>query len=289
MSSYYWRVGGKLVLNSIEIEEILYREGFKLVSNNKRAHGFDHDALDWSIYIKTPSGNTKAHFVRNRPFVINPELKSELLSYLEICGVDINIEDYYHNSNLKGYPKRFNEGKTERQYGIDIGFESDTSLLSFLDLLLGKSSRKPSATPEFDIEVARQEIDCERKTTKEALVEARLGQGKYRDDLLHLWKTCSVSDFSMKEFLRASHIKPWRDSNNTERLDKYNGLLLNPTLDIAFDRGFISFDDEGAIIVSERYADELSNMGIDHSLVLKTTFPQQLKYLSWHREHVLRK
>ena len=50
--------------------------------------------------------------------------------------------------------------------------------------------------------------------------------------------------------LLASHIKPWRDSNHQERLDKFNGLLLLANLDKAFDLGFISFDDSGKVPIS---------------------------------------
>ena len=277
------------MLNSIEIEDILFREGFKLQSNNERAHGFEHEGIDWTLYVKTPSGNTKALFVRDKPLVITPDLESEIDSFSIINGLDINSEGYYHNSNLKGYEKRIHKGKKPIEYGIDVGFETDSALLSFIDLLLGKALRKPSANAEVDIENALPEIEKENKTTRKALVEARKGQGKYRDDLLDLWKSCSVSDFSMKEFLRASHIKPWRDSNNIERLDKFNGLLLNPIIDIAFDRGFVSFTDEGAIIISRKYTDELSNMGIDKTLRLKMVYPEHLKYLEWHRNYVMRK
>ena len=67
------------MLNSIEIEDILFREGFKLQSNNERAHGFEHEGIDWTLYVKTPSGNTKALFVRDKPLVITPDLESKQL------------------------------------------------------------------------------------------------------------------------------------------------------------------------------------------------------------------
>ena len=277
------------MLNSIEIEDILFREGFKLKLNNEKVHDFEHEDIDWIIYVKRPNKKSKALFVREKPLVITPELEDKIENFSMISGLNINIEGYYHNSNLNGYKKRINNGIKPIEYGIDIGFETDTVLLSFLDLLLGKTLRKPSANAEVDIENASKDIGKEKKTTREALVESRRGQGKYRDELLDLWKLCSISKFSMKEFLRASHIKPWRDSNNIERLDKFNGLLLNPTLDIAFDRGFISFDDDGVIIISKNYKEDLLNMGIDKYLKMKVVYPEQLKYLNWHRDHVLRK
>ncbi|RBW67181.1 HNH endonuclease [Vibrionales bacterium C3R12] len=277
------------MLNSIEIEEILLREEFELHSNNERAHGFTHNNLDWVLYVKTPSGNTKSLFVRDNPLVVTPRLIAEIDRYSALCGVTVNAENFYHNSNLKGYDKRINKGKKPIEHGIDISFDTDLALLTFLDLLLGHSTRKPPASADADIESAESELKKESKTTRLALVEARRGQGKYRDELIDLWKLCSVSEFSMKEFLRASHIKPWRDSSNSERLDKFNGLLLNPILDIAFDRGFVSFSDSGTIIICEKYTDELRTMGVHRELKLKKVYPEQLRYLNWHRSHVLRK
>jgi HNH endonuclease len=62
-----------------------------------------------------------------------------------------------------------------------------------------------------------------------ALVESRLGQGRFRQDLLSLWsRQCAVTGLGVAELLRASHIKPWRSSDNVERLDQYNGVLLAP-------------------------------------------------------------
>ena len=50
---------------------------------------------------------------------------------------------------------------------------------------------------------------------------------------------CAVTGLAIPELLKASHIKPWKDSTDEERLDIFNGLLLAPHLDAAFDRGFI--------------------------------------------------
>ena len=49
----------------------------------------------------------------------------------------------------------------------------------------------------MDIENDLPEIEKEKKTTRKALVEARKSQEKYRDDLLDLGKSCSVSGFSI--------------------------------------------------------------------------------------------
>ena len=58
------------------------------------------------------------------------------------------------------------------------------------------------------------------ETTRQRLVEARLGQGRFRRQVLEKWhRRCVVSGCTLEDILRASHIKPWRESNNDERLD----------------------------------------------------------------------
>lgn len=93
------------------------------------------------------------------------------------------------------------------------------------------------------------------KTARQMLINARLGQGKFRRTVELLWgESCSVSGCSVREVLRASHIKPWKQSTDHERLDCHNGLLLTADLDALCDRGLISFADDGEMLVSSRLA-----------------------------------
>ena len=120
------------------------------------------------------------------------------------------------------------------------------------------------------------------------LIQARKGQGSYRDELMAYWGECSVSDVTLPCFLRASHIKPWRDSDNVERLDRYNGLLLNPTLDVAFDQGYISFSDEGEILVSNALSGKVKALSISSEMSLKKVDLAHHKYLVWHRRNIFK-
>jgi hypothetical protein len=101
-------------------------------------------------------------------------------------------------------------------------------------------------------------------TTRKALVQARVGQGLFKDRVSSLEKQCRMTFVTNPAHLIGSHIKPWRESNNDERLQGANGLLLTPTADHLFDRGFISFDDNGEILISH-VADVVSlhRMGLD--------------------------
>ena len=86
-------------------------------------------------------------------------------------------------------------------------------------------------------------------TFKEQLVRARRGQGVFRSSVLLSETECRVTRVSDPKHLRASHIKPWREANNAERLDGSNGLLLSPHIDHLFDQGYISFSNTEELLV----------------------------------------
>jgi hypothetical protein len=122
-------------------------------------------------------------------------------------------------------------------------------------------------------------------TTKKLLIDARLGQGRFRNALDLRWnETCAVTGCGVRGLLRASHIKPWKIANNEERLDPDNGLLLVATLDAAFDRGLISFADDGAMLVSRRLPrSERIRLSIAGHLSA-VPVPAQRDYLRSHRK-----
>lgn len=124
------------------------------------------------------------------------------------------------------------------------------------------------------------------ETQKSQIILARVGQGAFRKKLIKHWGECSATGCSQIDILKASHIKPWSESSNSERLDVYNGLLLSPNVDALFDKGYVSFDDEGKILISSYVSErnrEILNCTTELSLKLS---PQHLKYLAWHREHL---
>lgn len=126
-------------------------------------------------------------------------------------------------------------------------------------------------------------------TERRAIVKARIGQGEFRDKLMEYWEeACAVTGCGL--LLKASHIKPWSCSNNDERLDVLNGLLLVPNLDSAFDAGIISFDHKGKILISRMLDNrELNKVGIYPELRLrKTPDGRQVKYLEYHRQNIFK-
>ena len=142
-----------------------------------------------------------------------------------------------------------------------------------------------SETIESDVEVDVGDLITDASldhTMKATLVNTRLGQGKFRQKLLSYWRGCSVTGYKRSQMLLASHIKPWRSSNDHERLSMFNGLLLIPSLDKAFDCGLITFKDSGQIQIS-RQLERPKLLGIDKSMSIRFE-KQHFEYLSHHRK-----
>jgi hypothetical protein len=128
------------------------------------------------------------------------------------------------------------------------------------------------------------------ETERESLIVARRGQGLFKQRVMQIERACRITKVENLAHLRASHCKPWRDSNNQERLDGENGLLLTPSIDHLFDRGFISFEDSGRLIVSPvAHAQSLEKMGVitDRPVQVGTFSEGQRQFLDYHRNSVL--
>lgn len=121
---------------------------------------------------------------------------------------------------------------------------------------------------------------------KEVTAKARVGQGKFRQDVMALWSdTCAVTGLDIKMLLTASHILPWQLSNPHQKVDKFNGLALSPNIDKLFDKGFISFDEKGDILIKNSLStDALKAVGVDKKMAIKNLTKEHLAYLKEHRE-----
>ena len=133
---------------------------------------------------------------------------------------------------------------------------------------------------------------------KYILIKTRNGrQGPFRDALYQRWGGCSVTGYEQKELLIASHIKPWNVSEKEgafqEQTDIDNGFLLVANLDKVFDRGFITFDDDGKIEISSQlnkgHEKEDKKLGITSNLNLRCPLSEKNKtYLKYHREEIFK-
>ncbi len=150
-------------------------------------------------------------------------------------------------------------------------------------------SVKPSL---FDMEILN---DSKLKlnptvTERTGLVTSRVGQGAYRKSIIHRWEyKCAVTGYDKLNILIASHIVPWANADNSERLDVHNGILLSPTYDALFDKHLISFESSGKIILSseiEKRAYE--KIGVSGNEKISKLSEHNLEYLERHRTYFAR-
>lgn len=159
--------------------------------------------------------------------------------------------------------------------------------LSDLYAALSRVYALSASLPDAPLRTFRQQIEGLPRTTEiERLLVQRIGQDIFRAGLLEYWQgRCPLTGISDPALLRASHILPWKDcGSDEERLDVRNGLLLSALWDAAFDRGLVTFDDEGAPIFSPSLSDEAkAHLTWREPLPLSEA---QRHRLRWHREHV---
>jgi putative restriction endonuclease len=154
------------------------------------------------------------------------------------------------------------------------------------------------ASLHLDLEIQRQKAEeaitraIERspieETTRTALVAARVGQGRFRADVLVVEPRCRITGVEDQRLLIASHIRPWhRCPENEQRLDPFNGLMLTPTFDRMFDKGLLTFEDNGDVHVSPTVSTNVVHrIGLDAHRNVGRFNEDQRAYLSYHREHV---
>jgi len=107
--------------------------------------------------------------------------------------------------------------------------------------------KKDGDNPSLVQDIQQIETSIRDATERWSMVQTRLGQGEFRRKLIAYWRQCAVTGCTLTPALRASHIKPWRHCTDDERLDVYNGLLLLPNIDVLFDLGLITIDQDGAV------------------------------------------
>lgn len=128
------------------------------------------------------------------------------------------------------------------------------------------------------------------ETDRLAIVLARSGQGLFKKRVSRIESRCRITRVENPVHLVASHCKPWRDASNEERLDGENGLLLTPSIDHLFDRGFIGFEDSGRLIISPvAHHPSLERMGIEVAgrMNVGAFSSGQKRFLDFHRNAVL--
>lgn len=252
----------------------------------------DEDIKNEEVYSRTPLGIV----------VLHPEV-FDVSDFNSLSDVKIDVNaPYRRGSNLRRFPKK--EGETS-PYGLKLEAKTFSGVQQILAKVLQKINPNDLSlkTQEDtlatwllmeDMDTAFDYLEQNSlldETTKEALIKARKGQEAYRRNVMSIEKSCRVTGLSHTEFLIASHIKPWRDSNNEERLDGHNGLLLSPHIDKLFDKGFISFNDDGSLLISPLLDTAvLSKWCISSMLIHKQELTAKQKYyMEYHRKYIFQK
>lgn len=122
--------------------------------------------------------------------------------------------------------------------------------------------------------------------------KARQGQGKYREELLNLCPFCPITTISDERLLIASHIKPWRDCTDDEKIDPINGLALSPMFDRLFDQGYITFTEDRRIKLSCWLSNNTyKKIGIEDGkryALLPFDEPKRLQYMEYHQNVIFK-
>ncbi len=167
-----------------------------------------------------------------------------------------------------------------------------TVSLAQLHQLVRRAFQLARALPDEPLRAfERQTAGLPRTTEVERLVVQRIGQDIFRARLMEYWEErCAVTGLAVPELLRASHIKPWADcESDAERLDVFNGFLLAPNLDAAFDRGLLTFRDDGEALLSPLLDTSAREaLAFREPLRLRRLVDGHLPFLRWHREKVFR-
>lgn len=201
--------------------------------------------------------------------------------------VDVNLTVLEHPIDVSQFSETFrtayNEscrpavfaegGSCTQTYLCEIPEEAAKMIASFI-------------TENISIDFSNEKAQVKEATgsTKESVIQARVGHGPYRDKLFKKWHgKCAVTGIAVKSILTASHIVSWSISNEKEKVDPDNGFLLIPNLDKLFDRGLISFDDNGCLLYKNEQEDLLRQLKIPLDAKINGLFEGNKKYLKRHR------
>ena len=176
------------------------------------------------------------------------------------------------------------ESPTDEDYVMDFK-NLNTSILN-TESIINEQIELDSQEDEVEQQNIEGRTDI-GPTIKRQLVNSRRGQGIFKANVRLNERCCRLTGETDPTLLIASHIKPWADSSDQEKLDGCNGLLLSPHVDRLFDKGLISFQNDGDIIVSKKLGSEtLSRWGLNKIVNVGSFSSNQIRYLQYHRENV---
>lgn len=164
----------------------------------------------------------------------------------------------------------------------------------YLSLYIEPGTERESVVAFFENNEVKKVLglDNDQVTERWRQSLARIGQGKYRIDMLREWgDCCAVTGCNVKETIIASHAKPWRIANPEEKTDWHNGLPLSANLDALFDKGLITFDKDWKIVIPESRIEEFKKIGVKKGMAIQRTLSEDdqqkvEEFLEYHRSNI---
>lgn len=185
---------------------------------------------------------------------------------------DLDIVDHFQITS--GREIKFPKALVDMIRPIVLGNPESSFIVTVLD-----------AVEQEDGQVGSTKDLANLITSRATTVIARVGQQKFRKQLMEFWgDACALSGVKEPKLLVASHIVPWSQSEADAKLDPFNGLLLAPHYDRLFDQGLISFKDDGSILLSSTAQKLPPEFGLSKTMKLRKLNPKHLPYLAAHRE-----
>lgn len=220
---------------------------------------------------------------------INNKSRTNYLSWLRFLSQKHTIDSSLTEDGISEILEKEKEDQKNRiiyNTQRDLGnFKS--ALRKYLTFIDSDYTKKQDETILSEIKKIEKNKDL-KHTEKQSIKKSRIGQGIFRNNLIQYWEGCSISGCQFFDILIASHIKPWAESNNTERLNTFNGLLLLPNFDKLFDKGYISFNSNGKIIFSNFFPQtDRHLLNIPPNTSLKKVEEKHLSFLKYHNDNCL--
>ena len=239
-------------------------------------HIFSETESDFYQYLTTYGG-------------VNKHSRTNYMSWLKFLSqyykIDGSITDDYINHIID---------HERTQLANRAIYTSEKDLVNFKSALrkyrtFAQSDFRKMQEDSIIAEIRRVEQSTQiQQTEKTAIIKSRVGQGLFREHLIEYWGGCSISGCQFSDILIASHIKPWKVADNQERLDTFNGLLLLPNYDKLFDKGYISFDTNGKIIISNFLpTTDRKLLHIEPTMHLISVEERHKPFLQFHNQNCL--
>lgn len=197
-------------------------------------------------------------------------------------------------NNLQG-PRGYINSTTNKQTGgyyylraCCVPFVSFIRIMKLQDTATGNVCFYMKIFPNFD--EMYQQVQFIKKYGKKNLqnqVGVRSGQSKYKRNLVQVFNECPFTHIKDERLLVASHIQPYASCNGQQKYDVENGLLLSPLYDKLFDRGFITFDQQGILRKTIWLSsNEWQKIPLNYAIQDLHLTPQRIAYLRFHEAHV---